>query len=965
MLTVAFDFNVSPNDNQNMNVFRARRGIRKKLLLSYLAIVIPLIVVIAFSFYSRYEDKRHDIISSRLVFARVVANDFDHFVKEIATTQKAAGLAIRENDYSRRRASEYLARVANRYPVFDFNYVRLSGEIYASSDSKLIGRQIEHDQYDIDSLRPQKDWLVSGLHVHENGEVGFDVVTGIWDDSKLAGLMVASVDAKRLNEFFSFDVPGGGYNITDNNGMVIYQNQRPKLPLDHRNWSSHEFIQRSIEGREFTSYGLIFPVDNSYRMGAQVPIHSIGWSAGSFVPVEDVMAPIRIDVLRSSAVAMTVVFLVVFFGFWLGGSIVRSITILAGKAKAIARGSFEEDIGLTKTGDEVEELAQSFNIMQVSLRDYVRELNGIVEAGERMNLALNIPFVESAVVNVLRSYFDAKAVWIALYDENEKQLVVEHFWGEKDVDFKGLKLLPGQGVAGKVLMTGKPSVITDMESSEFVYKDLALRAGINSAITLPLVSGGGALGIVGLYTPLVESNRVSDKEMGLLMALANQAAVAIENARLYEETRESERKFKASNDDLRILNKIALDMSSGLDLTELMEKVVKNAVELVGADVGSIGFHDEENGRIEYQYKVNTSQFPSTLEVPEDFGLAETVLKTIKPVYTNDYRHDPRALRDVLLLGVNAVAVVPLLVGNRLIGVIQVGSTNNKAFNDGDIALLEAVGRQAAVAIENAKLYERERNVAETLQNALLAVPDKIAGIKFGLLYKAATEKSKVGGDFYDFIEFTNGKIGVVVGDVSGKGLEAATATALAKMTIRAFAYEYESPAEVLAHANSVLESQMASGQFITIVYVIVDPKTGELSYASAGHPSPIIVNYEEDSVRQLRIGSTPLGAIEGIDYANYDDKLSAGEIIVLYTDGLLEARDNGELFGEDGISRALLSIDNMDVEIIPDKLYDTAQRFANDKLNDDTAIIALSLDLEKGHVDKDKPVEFEGDWVI
>ncbi|MHB8842343.1 MAG: GAF domain-containing protein, partial [Candidatus Aquicultor sp.] len=787
-----------------------KNGIRKKLLLGYLAITIPLIIVIIFTHYNRYEDKRRDILQSRLIFARDISSNFDHFVKEVSTTERAMGIAITENNYTRRKASEYLSRISNRYPVFSLDFVRADGQIYASTDPSLVGTKLMHDKYDINydlkKLSPQKDWFTTPLHIHQHGGIGFDVITPVWRKSKLAGVMVASVDSTRLNEIFVFEVPGGGYNITDNNGMLIYQNQFPNKLLSERNWGANRFIKIASSGKEFTSTGLTFPIDNSYRMGVQVPIHSLGWSAGSFVPVEEVMAPIRTDIVRSGVAASMIVLLAVLLGFWISERIVKPITVLADKAKAIARGSFDEDIGLIKTGDEIEDLAESFNTMRINLKEYVNELSGLVETGEKMNLALNIPFVEGAVTTALRNYFDAKAVWIALYDEREKQLKVDHFWSENEgVDLSVIKMAPGQGVAGKVLMTGKPTVIKDLTKSEFLFKDVALQAGIDSEIALPLVSGGGSLGVIGLYTPLTRQDRITEKEMGLLMALANQAAVAIENARLYEETRESERKLKASNDDLRILNKVALDISSGLDLQELLGKTVTNAVDLVAADIGAIGLYNEENGRLEYHYNAGSSV--QLRGIPDDLGLAETVLKIRKSVFTNDYRHDPRASKEALVRGVSAVAVAPLFTGNRVIGVIQVASANAKMFSDTDVALLEAVANQAAVAIENAKLYERERDVAETLQNALLAVPDRLDGIKLGLLYRAATERSKVGGDFYDFIEFTNGRIGIVVGDVSGKGLQAATVTALAKMTIRAFAYEYEQPAQVLAHANSVLTS--------------------------------------------------------------------------------------------------------------------------------------------------------------
>lgn len=935
-------------------MFSLRGGIRKKLLISYVAIIIPLVLVILYMHYSRFLDKRQDIVTSRIAFARNVASSFDGFIKEVSTAEKALGLSIAGGDYTRPEASDYLSEIGRRYPFFEISYARTDGRIFASSNSRLIGTKDDHGEFSTESyigrLTPGRDWYVSPLHSHHEHEPSFDIVTGIFRGNTLQGLVIASVDATRLNEVFDLEVPGGGYNITDNRGMVAFQSQRPQLALAQRDWSEHEFVKKTLAGDEFISFGLTFPADGSYRIGAQVPIAGVGWSAGSFVPVEEVLAAARIALFASSAAAALVVIFALGLAFMVGRNIVRPITSLAGKAKAIAAGSFDEEVDIIRTGDELEELSHSFDTMRLNLKDYVNELSGLVETGEKMNLALNIPFVENAVTNALRNYFDAKVVWVALYNERHRKVKVDHFWSEAGVEVEGLTRAPGDPAINKVLMTAKPLVIKDISETDFANKDVVLSQGIDSLILLPLVSGGGSLGIIEFYTPLIKQDRVHEKEITLLMALANQAAVAIENANLYEETRKSERQLKASNDDLRILNKLALDISSGLNLKELVEKIANSAIDLVSADVGSLILYAKETGKVECVYRsgaglVGGPRVQASAGEADDLGLIDTALRIMKPVYTNDYQHDPRLKKGPQVLGINAVAVSPLLIGHRLIGVLQIALTGEKTFTMNDIVLLEAVSLQAAVAIENARLYEKERQVAETLQNALLATPDELSGIKAGVIYRSATDNSKVGGDFYDFIEFSDGRIGIVVGDVSGKGLEAAATTALVKMTVRAFAYEYDSPSEVLAHANSVISSQLPSGQFITIAYAVLDPETGAFSYASAGHPMPMIVNPVSKTVRQLRIGATPLGIVPNMDYPEYHDALLDGEIILLYTDGLLEARKGSILFGEVGISSALTENSDLDVLELPGRLLDVAQDFAEGTLSDDVAIVALRLD--------------------
>jgi len=234
----------------------------------------------------------------------------------------------------------------------------------------------------------------------------------------------------------------------------------------------------------------------------------------------------------------------------------------------------------------------------------------------------------------------------------------------------------------------------------------------------------------------------------------------------------------------------------------------------------------------------------------------------------------------------------------------------------------------------------RYREIADSLQESLLSIPSELPGVEFGHLYRSATLATRVGGDFYDIFELGHGRIGVLMGDVSGKGLRAAAITSVVKNSVRAYAYNGAGPAETMRLTNTALLRTIDHQSFVTAFYGVLHTETGSLTYCSAGHP-PALVNRDRGT-RSLDVRSPVLGAFPDLRFEEGEDTVRVDEILVLYTDGVTEARRGSEFFGEEGLVRALSGLDGTSASDTPDVLFRRVLSFSQGQLGDDVAILAV-----------------------
>ncbi len=369
--------------------------------------------------------------------------------------------------------------------------------------------------------------------------------------------------------------------------------------------------------------------------------------------------------------------------------------------------------------------------------------------------------------------------------------------------------------------------------------------------------------------------------------------------------------------DLKTLIDVSVLLSSMLDFNTLMTVVMEKAKEVMDAEGCSILLYNRETGKLEFEVVLSSEETTSevlkkkiTLDMGQ--GIAGWVAKEGKPLLVKDAMTDRRFFKDAdLKTGfiTKSLIAVPLMGRRGLIGVAEILNPRTKAcFTEYDTELFQTLSRQVAIAIENALFHDesikRERlkqelEIASQVQKSFLP---KSPFLRKGDLSVSAVNISaeKVGGDLYDFIEFSDDSAGILIGDVSGKGISAALYMAKVMSDFHAAAHDRKSPASVFNSLNSLLQDT-PMGMFLTACYMIVDVSSGKVSISSAGHPPPILMTSEGVTIMDVPSGP-PLGILSQ-EYPLSEVQLKDGDRMIILTDGVYDAKNRkGDRIGFDSI---------------------------------------------------------------
>jgi sigma-B regulation protein RsbU (phosphoserine phosphatase) len=463
-------------------------------------------------------------------------------------------------------------------------------------------------------------------------------------------------------------------------------------------------------------------------------------------------------------------------------------------------------------------------------------------------------------------------------------------------------------------------------------KDLIAYMGEPNLALLPLVHYGSLTGVLA-WTKGPGAPPISECCRNMYSLIARQIASAIQNARSYEE---SERRIQ----ELSSLQRISQGLVSNLHLKQMLEQAVAEIVASMEADSGSILFYDSRTRMMRVEASVGTASISRKPYVELGEGVAGWMAIHREAVLLEDLKDDPRFKLLADRPEIKSSMVAPILVQRRLLGALCIASHSaSRRFNERDLGLTQTMAATLAVAIENARHYEDERQIAQIARDALLPrLPLVIPGLDIGEKHAPSHE---VGGDCYHLYDLGDDKVGILVSDVSGKSIPAAMHAAMGKHFIRALTYRCDDPAEAMTYANLLVAQDTPPEIFITVFYGILNVATGDLVYCNAGHVPPFLAR-EDRSVVELNQTGVVIGLWDGLTYENARVTLNPGDTLLCYTDGVTEARRDGDLFGYDRLKSALLKHHDKSAQRIVDLIYRRTLAFCGKKTDDDLALLAL-----------------------
>lgn len=396
----------------------------------------------------------------------------------------------------------------------------------------------------------------------------------------------------------------------------------------------------------------------------------------------------------------------------------------------------------------------------------------------------------------------------------------------------------------------------------------------------------------------------------------------------------------------RTLLRVAESLSEWTNLTSVLRTLTEAVVRVTNHTRATFAVWDmtkEEVRVVASSGNEPISPFAASLyEFSPPFIEVTKTWKTTVADYDNLPKED-RQMAD--LVHSHRGLLVPMVYRNRLVGGLFVDDPGVRGeFPEDEIKLIEAIAALAAAAVENARLFEAQSNIAGTLQEAFFQPPKRAQGLRFSHLYRSATEAAAVGGDFYDFIDLRDDGYLVLVGDIAGHGIEAARAATFVRDVVAAFASEGRGVGRILSDTNEAL-LRMEMSNFVTVLLACIRPDRRSITFCSAGHPHFVLRNQTGASTLVGVSNHPPLGVFPAWQCEAETIALSPSDLLLFYTDGVTEARHNGELFGEARLVDWVRRSNHLPLAQLPSTLLREVLAFSEGTLRDDVAIVAVEIE--------------------
>jgi phosphoserine phosphatase RsbU/P len=563
----------------------------------------------------------------------------------------------------------------------------------------------------------------------------------------------------------------------------------------------------------------------------------------------------------------------------------------------------------------------------------------LAEIGNEVNASLNLDEVLAKSAALIKKHIDYELFGVLLMDGDGAYLTHRFAIGYPPGLAENLRIPIGQGITGTAARTGHPVRVSDVAQDPRYINAID---SVRSELAVPLMFRGKCVGVLDIQS--LHLDYFTPDQQNILTVLANRLAVAIENARLFEQVR-------TQAETLLVLSDVSREISSILDVEELLRRAAELVKRVIDYQILSLMLYDEEQQLFRHRLDVKHGQrVQGKLRAAATEGIVGAAATLREPVVVPDVTADPRYL--MVNPETRSELAIPMIHKGKVIGVLDLESPQLNYFTEGHVQTLSILAANLAVFIENARLYEqvaqgearmeRDLQAAKRIQGALLRpVPTEDYGLDVAARYISARE---VCGDLYEFLRYGPQQLGVALGDVSGKGTAAALYGAVAIGIMRSLAPQKLQPAEMLRQMNQLVGERRIEGRFMTACFATWQKGRQKLRVANAGQSQPLL--YKNERCDKIDLTGFPLGIFEEVQYDEWSVTLDAGDILVFHSDGIAETMNaEGQFFGVTRFRKLIEQHHERTAAEIADLVLREVDWFANSApLADDRTLVVLKV---------------------
>jgi phosphoserine phosphatase RsbU/P len=568
----------------------------------------------------------------------------------------------------------------------------------------------------------------------------------------------------------------------------------------------------------------------------------------------------------------------------------------------------------------------------VRFRERSDLLDFLLEVTAATSQTLDLDQLLANVAEIVQKVLPYDLFAILLYSEKRHDLRIRYAVGHREEVVSNLSLALGEGITGTAAARGEPVLVGDVRSDPRYLNSVD---AVRTELAVPMTARGKLVGVIDLQSTRVDAYAEYDR--ALLRLIGARVSVAIDNARLY-------RRVERQNRTLKTLAHISREFSSILNLNELLGKIAETMRALINYDAFSILLVDAEARALRHRFSIRYDQRVNIDNIPLGKGITGAAATSREVVRVHDTTKDPRYIASHP--DIRSEVAVPLVVQDRVVGVMDLESERVGFFTDDQVRTLTVLAPQIASSVDNARLYEelaaRERRMEDDLTAARelqrVMLPDgapEIAGMEAAVRLRPARQ---ISGDVYDVFEHKDQQTVIAMGDVSGKGAAAALYGGLVSGLLRMLAPRRRRPAELLKALNEALVERRVESRYVTLCVLLWDPATRQIVMANAGALPPMICRGNE--ILKIRVEGVPLGLLDSREYEEVPFQLVPGDLLVLYSDGITDhINPAGVEYGRGRLAHVVREHCGRRAAEVVAEIFHDIDRFARTAFDDQTVM--------------------------